>query len=235
MDLEKNYLRDIAAKTLIDRGSAEILEEDNQGIFIKDTLSVAYILICEDYNRGVEWLLKHKKRGYELLLVYRRDLSDYAVENLGLQEEMVCSQVVWTKSKPPERAGSLDIIQATEKHIPFLRENYAEWEDEWCMELFRRGNLYVATLDESTPIGFIGEHLEGTAGLLFVLPEYRNRGFATEMEAFIIEQIINKGLVPYGHVVQGNEESLALQRKMGFEFWDGEVFWLFNGETGEIV
>ena len=227
MDLEKNLLRDVALKTLIDRGSAEILEEDDQGIFVKDKWSLAFYLVCEDYDKGIRWLEKHRDRNYEILMVFRKDLRDYAIDNFNLYEEMDCKQAVWTKPEPPERSGVVDIRPATEEDIPFLRENYEEWDDEWCLELFSRGNLFVAWKGD-TPVGFIGEHLEGTIGLLNVLPEYRNQGIAAEMEAFMIEYEMNKGIIPFGHVLCDNEKSLALQSKMGFDFWDGNVYWLFS-------
>ena len=228
MDCEKNLLRDAGIKVLKDRGSAEILEEDEQGIFVKDTWSIAYILVCEDTARGIEWLEKHKYRGYELLMLYGRDLADYAVDNLGLTMDMVCHQLVWTKPEPPKRTENLVFATAAEKDIPFIKENYHAWDDDWCMELIDRGNIQIPWLDEETPIGFIGEHLEGALGLLFVRPEYRNRGFALEMEAFMIKHVMDKGILPYGHVVLGNEKSLFLQQKIGFDTWDGEVYWLFK-------
>ena len=230
MNLEKNILRDVVFKTFIDRGSAEILEEDEQGIFVKDTWSIAFFLVCEDFNRGVEWLEKHKERDYELLAVYSKELRDYAIERFGFNDIMDCQHAVWTKDSPPERAGNLRIIKGTEEDVPFVREHYDAWDEEWCMELFERGNIYVAKLDDGTPVGFIGEHLEGAIGLLYVLPEYRNRGYAEEMEVFMIEMIMDRGLIPYGQVVLGNEKSMALQKKMGFEFWDGVSSWLFKIE-----
>ena len=275
MDLSINYLRDIGFAQAIKRGTAEILEENEYGLFIKDTLGKVFMLTTDDYTLGCEWLVKHEDRNYELLTLYRDDLICFARERFGLVEEMRCYQGVWTKPSPPERKGLVCFHQATKEDIPFVREHYEEWDDEWGTKIIETGNLFIATItpksaehstdittstssehstdittstssEHSTdittstsseyptditaaiPVGFMGEHLEGAIGLLHVLPEYRNRGYAQELEAFMIEHMMKKGQVPYGHVVVDNEASMELQKKMGFEFWDGTMSWLFS-------
>ena len=64
-------------------------------------------------------------------------------------------------------------------------------------------------------------------GLLEVLPEYRRLGLARALEAAIIRQQVGRGRLPYGHVRTGNTASIALQKKMGMDFVERKVYWLF--------
>lgn len=60
-----------------------------------------------------------------------------------------------------------------------------------------------------------GFHDDGSMGMLEILPPFRRRGYAAQLEAFLIAAALKEGRTPYCHVVDGNEASLYLQRKMG--------------------
>ena len=63
--------------------------------------------------------------------------------------------------------------------------------------------------------GFAGFHDDGSMGRLEIRPPVRRRGYAAQLEAFRSAAALKEGRTPYCHVVDGNEASLHLQRKMG--------------------
>lgn len=65
--------------------------------------------------------------------------------------------------------------------------------------------------------GFIGEHIEGSLGMLEVFEEYRRKGIAAELESYMINLHLSRGHLPYGDVIVGNEASMKLQRKLGLK------------------
>ena len=250
MDLYKDYLGNAGILQIIRRGTAEMLEENESGIFIRDTLGGSYMLKTDNPKEGIEWLKKHEHRNYELMTLHEDEVVDYAKSQYNVVEEMRCYQGVWTKDKAPERKGILDFRVATNDDAPFLREHYHDWTDEYGYKVIATRELFIAKIPANdgdadgsaegtagtdcgvastagTEIGFIGRHLEGATGWLFVLPEYRNRGFAEEMEAFMCERTLSQGLISFGHVEVGNEKSMNLQKKIGIEFWDGLLSWLY--------
>lgn len=77
-------------------------------------------------------------------------------------------------------------------------------------------------------VGFIGEHLEGGMGLLLVFPEHRRKGYAEELEKAYIKHTIDRGFVPFGQVVVGNEPSFKLQEKLGFEKSVNTIIWMWK-------
>ncbi len=89
----------------------------------------------------------------------------------------------------------------------------------------REGVMYGAFV-ENAPVGFAGMHNEGSLGLLYVEEAYRRQGIAVSLEAYIINRTLEKGWTPYGQVIVGNEESFALQEKLGLYRSDRTVWWL---------
>ena len=99
-----------------------------------------------------------------------------------------------------------------------------EWEIRMIIE---RQTLWIARMDE-IPVGIIGCHLEGSMGLLVVLPEYRRKGYALQMESFLISTLQERGCYCFGQVVKGNHASEALQVKAGMQMDDQLQYWLYH-------
>lgn len=74
-------------------------------------------------------------------------------------------------------------------------------------------------------VGFIGEHDEGSMGMLEVFPEHRRRGYARELEGYAVNRMLGAGRVPFGQVVIGNEASFALQASIGMTRLSGVQCW----------
>ena len=240
MDLKKNWIRDVAFDQIIRRGTAEILEEDDQGIMLRDRRHGLIFLVSDDVDTGAVWLRKHEDMEYRIMSIYTPALAEYAKERYGLTGEEVCRQFVWTRNDPPEEAGGPELLirPAEERDISFIGPNYADWE-EWGHLVFEMGHIFVADLAEDpgpdgkpgaapVTVGFIGRHMEDSMGLLFVKPEYRGRGIALKLERFMIGEMLRLGLTPYCHVIVGNEASMKLQREIGMELWKGSMSWVFR-------
>ena len=56
------------------------------------------------------------------------------------------------------------------------------------------GKLFMGVFNDER-IGFVGEHLEGSIGILKVLRQYRGRGFGKELDRFMIIQMLEKRIV----------------------------------------
>ena len=95
-----------------------------------------------------------------------------------------------------------------------LLENYDRISPEELEKVVARKSVLIG-YDGDRPVGFCGEHLEGSMGLLYVFPEYRRRGYAEEMETYYIARTMDRGLIPFGQVERQNFASLELQKKLG--------------------
>lgn len=106
----------------------------------------------------------------------------------------------------PLGSGDLPVVVARYKNLPedFIARHLA---DGW---------VYGGYNEAGELVGFIGEHDEGAIGMLEVFPEHRRRGYAYELEGFLVNRMLACGRVPFTQVVEGNDASFALQRKLGF-------------------
>ena len=85
-----------------------------------------------------------------------------------------------------------------------------------------------AALDRIFEKHDIGWHDEGSQGMLHVFPEYRRRGFAEALERQLINFDLSRGYTPFGQLFIWNDASRRLQEKLGMDFADGHICWLWK-------
>ena len=143
-------------------------------------------------------------------------------------EVMPCYQAAYKGKEPvPEyEVPGIEIKPLTEENLSFVCKNYDDDED-YIKSRIDYGML--GAFDENgNCAGFIGFHGEGSMGLLKVLPEYQRRGIGIALEAKNLNRRLSEGRIPFGHVVVGNEKSKGLQKKIGMEFSEKIVTWIFS-------
>ena len=143
-------------------------------------------------------------------------------------EMMPCYQAAYLKKEPaPEyEVPGIEIRPLTEENLSFVCKNYDD-DEEYIKSRIEYGML-GAFDEKGNCVGFVGFHGEGSMGLLTVLPEYRRRGIGIAIEAKNLNRRLSEGRIPFGHVVVGNEKSMGLQRKIGMEFSEKLVTWIFS-------
>ncbi len=141
---------------------------------------------------------------------------------------MVCRQIAYFGEEPFEEKEiqGIEIRPLTEENLGFVIKEYGD-DPGYIADRIKAGML-GAFNEKGDCVGFIGTHGEGSVGLLKVLPEYRRMGIGAALEARMINRQLEKGKIPFGHVVVGNEKSIALQKKFGMEITEKLVTWLFE-------
>ena len=84
----------------------------------------------------------------------------------------------------------------------------------------------IGAEDENGLCGFIGKHKEGAMGFLYVADSHRRRGIGACLEKALIERMLKNRLLPYCHVVETNNASLLLQRKIGLRIYPELFYWI---------
>ena len=208
------------------RGSAEILEETEEGIFIYDREGEVYCLYAP-METGKEWLREHEARLGSLLVLYDNALIAYAAERYGYKAGEPCRQVVWTSPEPPAYTDMLQTRTATEEDIPLCLQTYSNAFEEDVREAVLAGNVLLGYEGEELA-GMIGLHTEGSIGMLEVLPSFRRKGYGTELEKAMIARQLAAGLIPYGQVYLSNAASFALQDSIGMAVSKGTLTWMWR-------
>jgi hypothetical protein len=224
--LNNNYILYAGFIQSIIRGTADILEENEQGIFLRDTVSGAFMVATENTEQGIQWLKKHEELNYNLLVLFQSDLVDFARKRYELTSMLDCSQAVYEKKEPPELKKNIQIQVATDEDYKIIADNYELLSGQELKKIIRRRELFIGLYKQEI-VGFIGQHLEGSMGLLKILLIHRGNDYGTELESYLIAHILKKGLIPFCQIESDNYKSLNLQKKLKLRISDEHVYWLF--------
>ena len=74
--------------------------------------------------------------------------------------------------------------------------------------------------------GFIGQHDEGSIGMLQILPEHRGKKLAQVLETVMVNEALERGEIPYAQIRVENKASLSLQEKLGLCISKAPVYWM---------
>lgn len=211
---------------VIKRGTAQIIERADDAILLKDTMSKALMLDCDDVAKGIEILERNNGEAKPLIMISNAELGHMVAEKFAYENVMECYQLAYLSKEPPKADDVLEYKTATMEDFPLISREYGLVSKEELKELIERGNI-VMGYENSSPVGFIGEHMEGSVGLLQVLQEHRRKGYGTALEIEMIRRTLEKGYIPFGQVVVDNTASLELQKKLGLTKSEGTIFWMW--------
>ena len=218
---EENRLQNIIIVQFLKRG-ATVLAEERGAVLVKDDFSGVMCLSATDESDGRKVL--EACDDYELLLLSQPLMLEYVKQRYSLVCEHPCFQAVYTKGEPLPVAGRLDIGVANDEEMKKIIATYQFADPEELKETQARGMVFAAH-EGGQFCGYIGEHSEGSMGILEIFPEFRGRGYATELESFLINKKLDTGCTPYCHIIYDNAASLHLQKKLGLEIANEQIFW----------
>lgn len=224
---------------LINRGRARIVYHDEDEILLRDIVTGIYFHTRMSGVPQMEWKLQlklAKDERIECIVLHQREMVPLMEKYFHLKEDMECLQGAYTRREKlpvrglygPDGCGEdgFAIRTLTEEFIPFVAEHYSEiGSPEYVTERIRHGAVYGAFYDKKI-VGFIANHGEGSIGMLYVLPEYRKQHVAMALETYCMNLAVERGEIPYGQIVLGNEPSIGLQQKLGICFAKGTIVWM---------
>lgn len=166
-----------------------------------------------------------------LFCVCSSEIIPVLYERYHLSEARGCYQAYYTRGVPLPVPKDMDIRRLD---LSFAEEIFAEYHELVTWEELK-GRLTARTMygafmqsDEGETVlaGYIGTHSEGALGMLQVRTQYRGRGIGAALESFMINLALTRGEIPFGHIFEGNEASLRLQRKLKMNVTDVILWWV---------
>lgn len=212
---------------VLERGTGKIIEQRPDAIMVFDERSKGLMLACDDASVGEAMLERHLTEEHRLLMISDVALGRAMLKKYDFADGLECFQVAYYSDEMPEVSGALDIRAVEAKDVPFLTANYDAISEEEMREEVGFGNILLGYEGEEIA-GFIGEHLEGSIGLLHVLPAFRRKGYAMQLENAYIRKNMQAGFVPFGQVEVHNQASLALQKKLGMTQSEKTILWMWR-------
>ncbi len=93
---------------------------------------------------------------------------------------------------------------------------YADYTDVSYIEERIRNGVAFGIREDNKLAAWAMTHDDGAIGFLYVLPEYRKRGYAQDITDKMIVEIRRRGGIPFVHIEKDNIKSINLAKKVGF-------------------
>lgn len=226
--LEDNLLLNIDMLECIRRGTADIMLSSAGGTLIYDKLSEVYMMSAENLKTA-KLIIDKIPYEAEEVVAHQKFYKDLLIDKCKFVRETPCYNSVYIKKEPIEiKNTNIKIETLTESHKGLVEKNYSGnslCSDGYIERRIKAGVMQGAFMGDKL-CGFIGTHLEGSIGILEVLPEYRGKGIGKALQAAAANIALKQGRYVYGQIVEGNSVSQKLQESLGFELCISKVYWL---------
>ena len=219
--LRQDALTRMGAVNSVLRRSARLLWQGEDGIALYDEVSrIRYV-----FGSGAEHLPALLPA--DALYVADSAAADVLASRYGLSGRRFL-QLCYLRQPPPAggAAAQLRFVAPTDGELARIDETYALADLDGLRHDRARGDLFAAHDADGAFVGYMGIHADGSMGMLAVFPEYRRRGYAEELERFILGKVLARGRTPFCQIAPDNAASLALQRKLGLVEAPDSVWYL---------
>lgn len=221
--LEKDRLVNIDMIEQLRLGNAKVLAAGEHGVL--QLVDDVYQLSAASPEAALELC-----EGFDLDIVYvhQQAAVEPVARRFNLKEDLWVYQVALFRTQPlPMPENGVELRPIGMEQADFVRAHYLTYqpEEDYGVSRLASGNMVGAFIGGEI-VGFAGLHNEGSLGLLEVLPQYRRRGVGSSLSAYLVNQLLARGWVPYGQVELDNEPSLAMQRRMGASISTEKLAWL---------
>ena len=197
----------------------EVLYDEKDGFLI--TSSSGVILTATTRNSAHK-IFSLIPKNADLISVHGNDYEDMLSKYFPFTNRTPCVQYYYdggiVETKTDFNIKRLDLT-----HLDFVITNYHS-SPEYLKRLIEKGYMYGAFKGDEL-VGFIGRHEGLSIGLLFIHPSHRKQGLGELLERIDMNILISEGIIPVGHVIDGNDISTRLQLRLGFKPCKIKVFW----------
>lgn len=209
----------------IKSGNAQVLHASSRGVLVYFQMAGTYMMSAQDTKTAEEMI--ESVAGASMFVAHQDFYIPAIQDKFSLKERLICQQAVYLSQKPiSEPENFIAIRRLDERYLLFLMKHYSRPTDEdYMRERLQAGVVYGAFCGKDIT-GFIGQHAEGSIGMLEVLPQFRRTGIAMTLESFLVNKLLSQGRVPFSQIVLGNTASIELHKKLGFTISEKTLSWL---------
>ena len=143
-------------------------------------------------------------------------LAEPAARALGILAAAPCRVAVYRRSTPVRMPIDKEVRVLDESFAEVVRAHCASdvLSDDQLAASLGRGD-FLGGFEGDELVGIVGEHPDGSFGLLEVFEGHRGNCWGQALESAKVNQSLERGQVPWCKVSPDDEASLALQRSLG--------------------
>lgn len=205
------------------RGLAETLYAEPEGVLLHVPGTDTYLTSSDD-PAFLKRAGKHFQKG-DLLVVHQRAALDAVLAAYSPEQCNECRQAAFLGDEEVAYPDN-EIMLLDETFTDEVYDNYHSiGSREYVVYQLRRGVMHGVFI-RGKLAGFIGQHVEGSIGMLVVLEKYRRQGIASSLLGYMVNRGLERGETPYAQNFVGNTASENLQAAMGFTPADSHIWWM---------
>jgi GNAT superfamily N-acetyltransferase len=228
MDIEEllkaqGYLDHIDLLESLRQNLATVVFADESGVLVKVGFGGAWVLSVFEAQSAKRFVSMIEHDGNPVCC--HQDFCIPLLEQEGFCKDLRCHQAAYLKKELFAEQKGVSFRTLAFDDEPLVLEHYHLVSPSYIHERIEKGILEGVLL-EGKLAGFMGQHVEGAMGMLEIFPQARRKGLASALERHFCNRLLRKGCIPYCHIVQGNEASLALHKKLGFTVSQSSITWL---------
>ncbi|WP_343531361.1 GNAT family N-acetyltransferase [Pedobacter sp.] len=180
----------------------------------------------EDFNTDV--LLAYANLAHDFFIVGDRPTTH--PKDLQLKNELVCNQMVLNNSISFDHKEEIVLLNGTYQQdlialVNLVQPGYFKHKTPDLGNyygIFKNDELVAVTgermkMPQATEISAVVTH-----------PEHSGKGYAKQLVAFVANQIVQEGKLPFLHVAEKNTGAIALYEKLGFVTRRKISFWNYG-------
>lgn len=145
-------------------------------------------------------------------------------EILSYHEDFLIASI--SKALNVDESG---IRLATTDDLPYIEKTYTRSGHEQLLSRINQKQMWVLA-DDNGIKAYAGIHKDGSLGFEYVDPDSRRQNIGSKMQAFIANQMIDKGMTPYVMISVGNDIAKNLQTKLGAKFANKLFYFYAKGK-----
>lgn len=223
---------------LVNRGRAVFVFRKEKEILLKDRESGIYFhtdLNLKGEGSASEFDALFTQNPQAPLRLHQQHIAEMLQEKYAYSLKACYRQMVYTRREKLPVSGlysingktdgryevrPLDAKEACLPEICSLKDEFPEMEKQ-----IKKGCVYGCFL-EGKLAGTMGICSDGSMGMLFVPEKYRRNKAAAALETYLINHMLEQGMVPFIQFMEKDSAVFALQEKLGLCQAKERVFWL---------
>ena len=209
----------------IARGQAELLEATALGVLIRHRRAGLYMLAGDEAGMlALAGRIPADARDVLIHGTMRPEKVHALRQRFGRAYAHPFIAYAYYGACPPEEENTV-IRSLGMDALDFVHANYGHAGRAYLAERLADGVMIGAVVDGHLA-GFIGEHVEGSMGLLHIMPEDRRHHLGFALERADIRRTMLRGQTPFCQVAPDNAASRSLQRRLGMTQAEGMLYWI---------
>lgn len=221
--LNNDSLTHVVMLESINRDNALIYHASEDGVVLRNRSS-DILMISARTPKLYEWAVVNYPQE-KICLIHQPWAADIIEKGYHIPVNMTCVNALYLHSQQTLPASKLTMRPLHEDNFAFLKTHYhADLDDDYLIERLQQRVIIGAFLDQEC-VGFIGEHDEGSIGMLVVVEKHRKQGFAQELLNYKCADQLRHGLLPFSQIEVQNTASINLHQKAGFTISSNPILW----------